>query len=583
MAPPTPSHWRTKSVTEKSRSTYAVRTFRRNPTPFFKLASAAVVIGFYLLYTSLHPYQPSPSSLRAGRTVQRQDWFGRNVTRSQDERADKVREVMRGVFREYRDKAWGYDAVKPASGGRDQSGSWWGEFMVGGSTTLAVMRLWEELGMVVEHVVGKVYFGQSEGLVDPFEATKWYLGALVSLHELKEAGVVPEHAVSAEEMGRVAVKAEQLAAKLACAYDSPTGMPWPMVDVNKDVGRAVPPGISTSSPSKFSYKNPACGLARAGSSILENYAMSDLGGNRSYHALSQRAWAPLVWNKYVESMPGLVDGPLDIITGAPLAQAKGWDASYGSYYEYLLKFAILNPHDRYTRKYEERWLEAASAIRHNLSSRSSPTDNQKAVHLFMGQVHEDGTFLNEMSHEACAAPGNLIYGGAYFNISSLITLGQALLETCHHLHNSTPTGLAPDSANWVSSTPRQVSHFKPKSARQESELAATGFFVADAQYNLRPEYVESLFYAWRVTGEERYREWAWDAFTAIEKHCKTSFGYAAVKDVMAGAGRVELVDETGTWFAAETLKYLYLTFSDVEMGNLEEWVYTTGGHPLKRR
>jgi len=579
MAPP--SHWRSRSLNEKARSSHVLRSFRRNPDAFFKLASAAIIIGFYLLYTTLYPYQPLPRSRKA--SIQRQEWFGTNVTRSQDERAERIKQVMTELFWNYRSRAWGYDAIKPVSGGWESERNGWGSFAVESGTTLAVMGLWKELSLVVGYVVEEVDFEKAEGLVDPYETTIRELGGMVGMVKLLDEGWVPEDVVGKEQRDGVVEQVKRLGDKLAFAYRSPTGLPWPRVDFGENAGKPEPREGWKASSAKPRYDSPASGPARAGSSILENCLVSDLTGNHSYFALSQQAWSPFVWNKYIETMPGLVDGPLDVVTGAPLAHAKGWDYGDNSYYEYLLKMAILSPHDRYAKKYEERWLEAASAIRHNLSSRSTPTDNEKAVHLLIGEVYEDGTFLNEMSHAACSAPGNLIYGGAHFNISSLITLGQALLETCHHLYDSTPTGLAPEAVNWISSTPRQKSHFKPQSTRQESELKDHGFFVADAQYKLRSEYFESLFYAWRVTGEARYREWAWDAFMAIENHCRTPYGYAMVADVMAQPGSVRLVDHSEGWFAAKTLKYLFLIFEDVDVGSLEEWLYTQGGHPLKMR
>jgi mannosyl-oligosaccharide alpha-1,2-mannosidase len=44
--------------------------------------------------------------------------------------------------------------------------------------------------------------------------------------------------------------------------------------------------------------------------------------------------------------------------------------------------------------------------------------------------------------------------------------------------------------------------------------------------------VESLFIAFRLTGDRRYRDWGWEIFQAIERHCKIeSGGYASVLNV----------------------------------------------------
>lgn len=42
---------------------------------------------------------------------------------------------------------------------------------------------------------------------------------------------------------------------------------------------------------------------------------------------------------------------------------------------------------------------------------------------------------------------------------------------------------------------------------------------------LRPETVESLYYMWRLTGEQRYREWGWEIFQAFQDHAKGEAGY----------------------------------------------------------
>jgi mannosyl-oligosaccharide alpha-1,2-mannosidase len=35
--------------------------------------------------------------------------------------------------------------------------------------------------------------------------------------------------------------------------------------------------------------------------------------------------------------------------------------------------------------------------------------------------------------------------------------------------------------------------------------------ASDKHYLLRPEVVESYYYLWKVTGDMKYRDWAWDA------------------------------------------------------------------------
>lgn len=47
-----------------------------------------------------------------------------------------------------------------------------------------------------------------------------------------------------------------------------------------------------------------------------------------------------------------------------------------------------------------------------------------------------------------------------------------------------------------------------------------------------PETVESLFIAYRLTGDPRYREHGWRIFQSIEKHCRVETGgYATIVNV----------------------------------------------------
>ena len=80
----------------------------------------------------------------------------------------------------------------------------------------------------------------------------------------------------------------------------------------------------------------------------------------------------------------------------------------------------------------------------------------------------------------------------------------------------------------------------------------------------RPETIESLFVAYRLTGEQRYRDYGWAIFEAIEKHCRIeSGGYASILDVNQVPATYE--DKMETFLMSETFKYLYLLFEDANV------------------
>lgn len=64
----------------------------------------------------------------------------------------------------------------------------------------------------------------------------------------------------------------------------------------------------------------------------------------------------------------------------------------------------------------------------------------------------------------------------------------------------------------------------------------------------------------------------------MEKHCRVEGGYSGLKNVYQVDGPKDDVQQS--FFLAETLKYLYLLFSDDSLLPLDKWVLNTEAHPL---
>jgi mannosyl-oligosaccharide alpha-1,2-mannosidase len=82
--------------------------------------------------------------------------------------------------------------------------------------------------------------------------------------------------------------------------------------------------------------------------------------------------------------------------------------------------------------------------------------------------------------------------------------------------------------------------------------------------------MESAFYAYRATGDVKWQDLAWNAFTAIEKYCKAPAalaGIVAVNDVNTAQ-----IDESQSFLYAELYKYLFLIFDDPSNISLESYV-----------
>lgn len=99
--------------------------------------------------------------------------------------------------------------------------------------------------------------------------------------------------------------------------------------------------------------------------------------------------------------------------------------------------------------------------------------------------------------------------------------------------------------------------------------------------------MESLYYAYRVTGDRKWQNMAWEGFQSIQLQCRAGVGFSGLKDVIkADGGGYD--DFQQSFWTAETLKYLYLIFAEdspvqVQADRPNEFVYNTEAHPVRVR
>lgn len=187
---------------------------------------------------------------------------------------------------------------------------------------------------------------------------------------------------------------------------------------------------------------------------------------------------------------------------------------------------------------------------------------------------------------ACFDGGNFILGGLVLKERKYIDFGLQLVNACEDTYTSTVTGIGPESFRWVTnSTLANDPNNPPVPTDQAAFFEKAGFYITDSYYVLRPEVIESFYYAYRATGDQKYRDWAWNAFVAINGTARTGSGFAELKDVnKEGGGGFE--DFQDSFLFAEVLKYSYLIHApdnvwQVEHNGVNEWVFNTEAHPFK--
>jgi mannosyl-oligosaccharide alpha-1,2-mannosidase len=124
---------------------------------------------------------------------------------------------------------------------------------------------------------------------------------------------------------------------------------------------------------------------------------------------------------------------------------------------------------------------------------------------------------------------------------------------------------------------------------QSAFYAKSGFYLNDASYDLRPEVIESYYYAYRVTGNPKYQEWAWEAFKAINASARIGAGFTQITNVNVAGGGGAQNDMQESFLFAEVMKYSYLIFAKDGPwqvnhggeGDAEQFVFNTEAHPFK--
>ncbi len=164
---------------------------------------------------------------------------------------------------------------------------------------------------------------------------------------------------------------------------------------------------------------------------------------------------------------------------------------------------------------------------------------------------------------ACFDGGNFILGGLTLNEPKYVEFGLELVDGCRDTYTSTATGIGPEVFRWQDSKVATNASNNPAPPSAQADFyKKSGFWISSSSYVLRPEYIESVYYAYRATGDPKYQQWAWEAYLAINQTTHVGSGYSSINNVNApGGGGFQNFQES-FWFA-EVLKYSYLIHSEV--------------------
>lgn len=149
---------------------------------------------------------------------------------------------------------------------------------------------------------------------------------------------------------------------------------------------------------------------------------------------------------------------------------------------------------------------------------------------FITQTDDNGKPIYTMDDYSCFAGGNFLLGGAYLGRKDFEKIGLALTDTCHRLYNTTTSGLNPLLVAWYGPDNKAINPIYNGDGQTAIEARAfyekAGYFLPledngfSALYTLYPEPIESMFYAYRITGDSTWQDRNWEVFKSIKKNCQ---------------------------------------------------------------
>lgn len=430
--------------------------------------------------------------------------------------ATEVKAEFLHAWTGYKQYCWGHDDLKPIS---KTCRDWYGTPVlmtpVDSLDTMYMMGFKKEADETREYIVKNLSFDK-DIYVQNFEITIRILGGLLSSYQ-----------ITGDK--RLLDLADDLGRRLLPVFDSPTGLPYKFVNLKTGKTREA-------------VTNPA----ETGTLLIEFGTLSKLTGKPIYYEKAKRA---LVETYKRRSPIGLIGTNINVETGKWTNTDSHVSAEIDSYYEYLLKCAIL---------FDDK------------DCRSMWEDSINKVHSFLA---DEGENMSKKNVNGPVIVGDLWYGHADMNT------GKRTETTTGALDAFFPALLALDG-DLNRARALQDSMFKMwqlNGIEPEVYNYKTGK-VEHGGYPLRPEIVESTYYLYHYTKDPKYLAMGKQMWEDFKKYCRTDVAYAGLKSVETK----EKTDYMHSFLFAETFKYFYLLFASEKALDFKKVVFNTEAHPIRK-
>ncbi len=372
------------------------------------------------------------------------------------EYAEKVKREFLFAWNNYKKYAWGHDELMPLT---RTYHDWYAHTLlmtpVDAYDTMVLMGLKKDAQEDERLIVDSLSFNQ-DFEVKAFEITIRELGGLLSGYELNHNP-------------KFLKLATDLANRLLPIFNSPTGMPYPYINLKTGKTQGI-------------VSNPA----EIGTLTLEFGTLSKLTGNPVYYDKAKKA-AVAVFER--RSSIGLVGDAINVETGKWVGEESHISGGIDSYYEYLLKTWKLFG----DRDFKKMWDASVAAVNKYLAQR---VDGE----LWYGHANMNTGVIDKTYFGALDAffPAELALGGD-------LKRAEELENSCYKMWLY--YGIEPEQINY------------------------TNMSIVDSGYVLRPENIESNYYMYKYTHNPEYLSRAETYFNTFVYNCKVANGVASLESV----------------------------------------------------
>lgn len=453
-------------------------------------------------------------------------------TGAQESRRREVKRTFKRDWDAYKRYAWGQDELNPVSLTASTTFAGWGATLVDSLDALWILGLKPEFHQAVRHVATIDWADTKENkMCSLFETNIRYLGGLLAAYDLSNETVLLQ-------------KATELGEMLYNGFDTPNRMPANAFHFERaKIGQLTPSTREIS--------------ANVGSLSLEFTRLSQMTGNPKYYDAIERVKKRMQASQFATKLPGMWPVFVDVANNFLATDSSFTLGSMAdSLYEYLPKmWALLGGLDD---SWREMYTKAIGTAKTHLLFRPMLPPEQDIDVLFSGNVHANGAGVVDLipqgQHLTCFVGGMFALGGKLFSLPGDVDIGAQLTRGCAWAYDVMPTHVMPEEFTLIPCHEARLGRCEWDEGRWEREGNARlpkGFSsVHSAGYMLRPEAIESVFYMWRITGDEAWRDVAWDMFRAVSRLTTTGYAHSTVRDVTRGGNpeKLDTMEVSSTFF-----------------------------------